>query len=578
MKKVLSYCKPYVGLLAFLLLIKFVGTTMDLVIPYLLGYILDEVAPNCTRDNIAPIFFWGALMILCAFVAAFSNIYANRRISRFSSEVVKKIRGDLFDKVLSLSAAQTDAFTVPSLVARMSSDTYSVHNMLNMVFRAGVRAPILLIGGIAITMFIEPVLSLTLVAILPVMALVVLHISKKGIRLFKNKQKKVDRMVEKIRDTFTGIRVIKALSKVDYEEESFRGINEDLSHTEEKANVTMAITPATVTLCLNLGMTAVVALGAVRVASGHSSPGQIISFMSYFTIILNATLVLTRIFTAFSRGAASADRLAEVLNEKEDLLLLPPEEPEAGAQFLEFRNVTFSYNKAANKAAPTVENISFALKKGGTLGIIGGTGSGKSTLIQLLMRFYDPDEGQILLEGRDLRTIPPEELKKHFGIIFQNDFLMAETLRENILFGRDLSEEDLNLATESAQALSFIETLSEGFDHPLTTKGTNLSGGQRQRVLISRALAGNPDVLILDDASSALDYKTDANLRSALRDNYKKATKIVVAQRISSIRDSDLILVLEHGEICGMGTDAELMESCEIYREIAQSQMGEMQI
>ena len=396
MKKVISYCKPYAGLLLAMILIKFVGTMMDLVIPYILGYILDEVVPRCSADHITPVFFWGGLMILCAVVALFSNVFANRRIALFSTKVVKQIRRDMFDKVLSLSAAQTDAFTVPSLVARMSSDTYSIHNMLIMVFRAGVRAPILLIGGIAITLFIEPILSLTLVAILPVMALVVLHVSKKGIRLFKTKQKKVDRMVEKIRDTFTGIRVIKALSKVDYEKDSFWEINRDLSHSEEKANVTMAITPATVTLCLNLGMTAVVALGAVRVASGHSTPGQIISFMSYFTIILNATLVLTRIFTAFSRGAASADRLAEVLEEKEDLLLLPAAHPEEDAEYLEFQNVTFSYNKTT----PTVEDISFRLKKGGTLGIIGGTGSGKSTLIQLLMRFYDPDKGRDPAEGQ----------------------------------------------------------------------------------------------------------------------------------------------------------------------------------
>ena len=574
MKKILSYCKPFTGMLILMLIIKFLGTTMDLVIPYLLGYILDEVVPRCTADNIAPVFFWGIVMMICAVIALFSNIFANRRIARIATNVVKKIREDMFDKILSLSAAQTDAFTVPSLVARMSSDTYSIHNMLNMTFRAGVRAPILLIGGILITLFIEPVLSLTLVALLPIMCIIVVYVSKKGIRLFKNKQKKVDRMVEKVRDTFTGIRVIKALSKVDYEKDSFAEINADLSHSEEKANITMAITPAAVNMCLNLGMTAVVALGAIRVQSGHATPGQILSFMSYFTIILNATLVLTRIFTAYSRGMASADRLAEVLDEKEDLTLLPAGEQESSPAFLEFRNVSFSYNKTI----PTVENISFRLHKGGTLGIIGGTGSGKSTIIQLLMRFYDPDEGSILLNGRDLRTIPPEELKKHFGVIFQNDFLMAETLRENISFGRDLDEDALRKAAESAQALPFIEELEEKFDYTLTTKGANLSGGQRQRVLITRALAGSPEILILDDASSALDYKTDACLRTALRANFADTTKIVVAQRISSIRDADLILVLEHGEICGMGTDKELSETCEIYREIAQSQMGEMQI
>ena len=574
MKKIIQYCKPFAGLLAVMIGIKFIGTMMDLVIPYILGYILDEVVLRCTPENLAPVFFWGAMMLICAFIAVFSNIFANRHISLYSTKIVKKLRSDLFDKILSLSAAQTDAFTVPSLVARMSSDTYSIHNMLNMTFRAGVRAPILLLGGIGITLFIEPVLSLTLIILLPIMSMIVIYVSKKGVRLFKNKQEKVDRMVEKVRDTFTGIRVIKALSKVDHEKDSFGEVNADLSRSEEKANVTMAITPATVTLCLNLGMTAVVALGAYRVFLGHSTPGQIISFMQYFTQILNATLALTRIFIVYSRGAASADRLAEVLDEKQDLTLLPAGTRDPDADYLEFRNVTFSYNKTI----PTVEDISFRLKKGGTLGIIGGTGSGKSTLIQLLLRFYDPDEGSILLEGRDLRTIPPEELKKHFGIIFQNDFLMADTLRENVSFCRELKEDELKKAAESAQALPFIEALEDGFDYALTTKGANLSGGQRQRVLITRALAGDPEILILDDASSALDYKTDAQLRGALRENYADTTKIVVAQRISSIRDADLILVLEHGKICGIGTNETLSETCEIYREIAQSQMGEMQI
>ena len=217
---------------------------MDLVIPYILGYILDEVVLRCTSENLLPVFFWGAMMALCALIAVFTNIFANRRISLYSTKIVKKLRSDLFDKILSLSAAQTDSFTVPSLVARMSSDTYSIHNMLNMTFRAGVRAPILLIGGIGITLFIEPILSLTLVILLPIMSLIVIYVSKKGVKLFKNKQTKVDRMVEKVRDTFTGIRVIKALSKVDYEKDSFGRVNAELSHSEEKANVTMAITPA----------------------------------------------------------------------------------------------------------------------------------------------------------------------------------------------------------------------------------------------------------------------------------------------------------------------------------------------
>ncbi|MBR5295529.1 MAG: ABC transporter ATP-binding protein, partial [Clostridia bacterium] len=313
MKKIFSYCKPYTVFVALTLVIKTIGTVMDLIIPYLLGFILDEVAPKCTKENLTPIFFFGALMVLCAAVAVFTNIWANRRISLFSKNVIETLRSDLFRKILSLSSTQTDAFTVPSLVSRMSSDTYAIHHMLNMAFRGGIRAPLLILGGIGITLMIEPALSLTLIVLLPLMSIVVTVISKRSIKLFRLKQKNVDRMVEKVRDTFTGIRVIKALSKVDYEKESFHSINRTLSRSEEVANFTTAISPPAITFLLNLGTTSVVAVGALLVQYGHSTPGQIISFMSYFSIILNSTLMLTRIFNLFSRGAASADRIREVL-------------------------------------------------------------------------------------------------------------------------------------------------------------------------------------------------------------------------------------------------------------------------
>lgn len=571
MKKILSYCKPFSFYITLSMIIKIVGTVMDLFIPYLLGFILDEVAPGCTDGNLLPIFSWGSLMLLCAVIALVGNITANRRVSYFSKEVVARVRSDLFRKTLSLSAAQTDAFTVPSLVSRLSSDSYTLLNMLNVMLRAGMRAPILLLGGVVMTLIIEPVLALSFIVLLPFMALIITYVSRKGVKLFKEKQARVDAMVEKVRDTFTGVRVIKALSKVEYEKDSFGKINLNLSRGEEKANITMAISRPVTNLFLNLGMTAVIILGAFRVHNGHTTPGQIISFMSYFTIILNATLMLTRTFTMLTRGIASADRIRDVLEEKEDLLLMPEQKAEEKAPFLEFRDVTFSYNKTI----PTVEHVSFKLEKGQTLGIIGGTGSGKTTLIQLLLRFYDPDEGRILLEGRDLRTIPSEELRRRFGTVLQNDFLMAGDLMENVRFGREVSEQAAERAAEHAQALPFIREKG-GMNYELTTKGANLSGGQRQRLLITRALAGNPEILILDDSSSALDYKTDATLRVALRENYGDATCIVVAQRISSIRHADLILVLEHGELIGKGKDEDLMKECEVYREIAHSQMGEV--
>ncbi len=572
MKKIFEYLKPYSLYMSFSIVIKTVGTLMDLVIPYLLGYILDEVVPQVEESGIKPVFYWGGGMILCAVIAFVTNVIANRRTAKIAKDVVQDLRRDMFDKILSLSAAQTDAFTIPSLVARMSSDTYSIHNMINTLYRGGFRAVILLLGGVIVTLLIEPVLSLAFIGLLPLMFLMITFLSKRGTSLFKYKQMRVDRMVEKVRDTFTGIRVIKALSKVDYEKEDFGKVNLALSRSEEKANITMGATRPVFSVFLNLGMTAMVALGAWRVHTGHSAPGQIISFMSYFTIILNATLMLTRIFTVYSRGAASADRIAHVLDEKEDLLCLGDGGVRKSPSYLEFRNVSFAYRGTGL----ILKNISFTLEKGQTLGIIGGTGSGKSTLIQLLLRFYDPKEGQILLEGRDLREYPREELREKFGVVFQNDFLMADTIEENISFGRDITPERLEKALENAQAADFVREKEGGKDYTLTTKGQNLSGGQRQRVLLARALADESEILILDDASSALDYKTDAKLRRAIGEGYKGSTLIVVAQRISSIKDSDLILVLENGEVIGQGKHEDLSERCEVYKEIALSQMGEV--
>ncbi len=574
MKKILSYCKPLTGFFILSLIIKSAGTIIELVIPYILGMILDEVVPQCTKENLWPMFFWGGVMILCSFLALVMNTVANRRAAYFTKTVIQNVRGDLFDRILSLSAAQTDSFTVPSLVARLSSDSYSLYTMFMDLLRAGIRAPILLIGGVFITLSIEPVLSLSLILPLPFLAMIVFFVSRCSVRLYKRKQKKVDVMVEKIRDTFTGIRVIKALSKTDYEKKSFDRINEDLNRSGQKAGMITGITGPAVSVFMNLGMTAVIVLGAFRVASGHTAPGQIISFMSYFTIILNATLGITRIFTVTTQGSASATRISEVLNTKPDLNLIPASPAEPNAPFLEFRDVTFSYNKTI----PTVEHVSFTLEKGQTLGIIGGTGSGKTTLIRLLLRFYDPDQGVILLEGRDLRSFDPARLRKKFGVVFQHDFLMADTLAENIRFARPLPEQALEPAASCAQALPFIQDLKDGFQHPLTTNGSNLSGGQRQRVLISRAVADHPEILILDDASSALDYKTDAALRQSIREEMVGSTCVVVAQRISSIQNADLILVMEHGELIGKGKNDHLMETCPVYREIAESQMGEMQV
>ena len=567
MRMIFRYLRPFVPRMSLGLTIKFIGSVMDLLLPWILSYMIDEVAPSGEMGRIA---LWGAAMVGAAVMAWVTNILANRMAAWVAQHTTEKIRHDLFEKISGLSCGQVDAYGIPSLEARLTTDTYNVHQMLGMMQRIGIRAPILLIGGILITLTLDPVLTLVLVCTLPFIGILVYSVSKKGVPMYTELQRSVDGMVRTVRETISGIRVIKALSKVGYERERFAGVNEGVSEKETRAGTTMALTNPLMNLFLNVGLTAVIIVGAFRVNAGLTQPGKIIAFLSYFTIILNAMMAMTRIFVSFSRSSASGDRIAEILSAPKDLAVEPAER-EDSPYHVEFEKVTFSYNKTdAN-----VEDISFRLKRGETLGIIGATGCGKSTLINLLMRLYDCDSGRIAIDGRPVSSLPEEELHTKFGVVFQNDALFADTLRENIDFGRGLSEAEIEKAAKCAQAMEFISGLPDGFGHMLTSKGTNLSGGQKQRVLIARALAGAPEFLVLDDSSSALDYKTDAALRKGLREEYAGITTVIIAQRVSSILHADHILVLDEGRELGYGTHEELLESCEVYREIATSQMGE---
>ena len=568
MRKILAYLRPYVSKMALGITIKFIGTIMDLFLPWILSYLIDVIVP---KENMREILFYGALMLFCSVAAWAGNVLANRMASRVARDTTQSLRHDLFARISYLSCRQTDAFTIASLESRLTSDTYNIHQMIGMMQRLGIRAPILLLGGIAITLFLEPVLTLVLLAVLPFVAFVVFHISRKGIPLYTQLQKSVDRMVRVVRENASGIRVIKALSKTDYEKNRFSRVNGEVVERETKASVTMAASNPLMNLFLNAGLTLVVVAGAFRVYGGQTQTGTILAFLTYFTIILNAMLSINRMFVLYSKGAASAKRISEVLDAPEDLQVGQRDHKDS-EYHIAFEHVSFAYHTGRSSV---VSDISFALKRGETLGIIGATGCGKSTLIHLLIRFYDPDSGVIRINGDDIRGMPPEELHSKFGISFQNDVLFSDTIEENIRFGRELQRQAVEEAAECAQARWFINELDEGMDYQLAIRGSNLSGGQKQRVLISRALAAHPEILVLDDSSSALDYQTDARLRQALSQQFQNTTTIVVAQRISSVRHADHILMLENGKEIGYGTHEALMASCAPYRDIAVSQMGE---
>lgn len=569
MKLIFKYIRPFVNKMAFGMSLKVVGSVLELMLPFIMTHILEKVI---VRGNLTEVLLWGVLMIACAAGACVSHIFGNRTAGLVSRNFSESLRRDLFAKTLRLSAAQTDKFTIPSLESRITTDTYNMHHFTGMMQRMGMRAPILLIGGIAMTLIMDAYLALVMIAIAPLIFILVFLISKNGVPLYTKVQQAVDGMVRVVREDSQGIRVIKALSKVDYEHRRFDKVNRNLVKKEKVAGIVMGSANPIMTLLMNMGIVAVVALSASRVSRGLSSPATVIAFMQYFTQISMALMTVSRIFVMYTKCAASSKRIAEVLDTEEDILVYSEEEyPSIKTDdYIVFDNVSFSYKGKRNN----LSNISFTLPKGSSLGIIGATGSGKSTLIKLLLRFYDVSEGNIYINGRNIRTIPKDELYAMFGTAMQHDFLYNETIEENIQFGRDLTHDEIVAAAKTAQADEFISAFEDGYKHVLAQKGANISGGQKQRILISRAIAAKPDILILDDSSSALDYKTDAMLRAALKENMSGTTVITVAQRVSSIKDSELIIVLDHGEIIGIGKHSELLDSCIEYKEISDSQMG----
>ena len=567
MKGIFKYVRPETGFILLTLMLKFFAAYAELQIPTLMETMLDEKAP---QGLINDIYLFGGLMILCAVLCLVLNFSANAISAFTAGRITRKVRHDLFAKLQSLSARQMDELTIPSAESRLTSDTYHVNNMLTRVQRMGIRAPILLVGGMIMLIRMDAKLALILLVLLPVISAVVYVVSKKSLPLFTHQQTVLDRVVRVMQENITGIRVVKALSKTEYEKNRFDGVNQELTHISQKAGMVTGITGPVTSTVLHIGLTLVVVVGAYRVNSGEIKAGVIIAALQYFTMILTAMSGITRIFIMWSRGEASARRISSVLELPEDMQVAPARKQEQNAAHIEFRDVQFSYTGVGKN----IDSLSFRLERGQTLGILGGTGSGKSTILNLLMRLYDVDGGQILIDGQDIRSIEYPQLRKKFGIVFQNDFVTEGTIGHNIRFFRDLPEEAVEKAAQCAQA-EFIAQKEGGMDAEVVVRGNNLSGGQKQRLLIARALAANPEILVLDDASSALDYQTDSNLRKALRENFRDTTTVLVTQRVSSLQHADLILVLSDGCVIGAGKHPELMDTCEEYRSIAKTQMGD---
>ena len=573
----------YKKAVALCIFIKLFATLSELLLPYILEHMIDKVAP---LGDLRLAVLWGLLMFAAAVVCRQLNVTANRRGIETAHRVSYDIRQELFRKTANLSGSQFDAFGLPSLISRMTSDSYNVQSAVQQLQTLCVRAPMLLIGGVCVALVMDASLAMILVTMLPVLILVVFAVSAKGLPMYNRVQRRLDTVVRVMRENITGIRVVKALSKTEYEKRRFAKANQDMTDSDIAAGTVMAVPSPLMQLCLNGGLSFVVFIGATRVNAGNMDPGVILAFLTYFNMITMGVMGLSRIFMTLSRAGASADRIDQVLRTEIDQRVLPEEEAltPAGNELIRFEHVSFSYGEdsadtagfAGEKREKALTDISFALNRGESLGIIGPTGCGKSTVISLLMRFYDTRDGGVFVDGKDVRTYDKDSLRRRFGVCFQNDMVFQDTLRENIRFGRDVDDVAFRQAMEDAMAAEYIDALEDGPDHQAAIKGANLSGGQRQRLLVARALAAKPEILVLDDSSSALDYRTDAAMRRAIRENHADATLIMVAQRVSSVMGMTHILVMDNGRCVGYGTHGELMESCPAYRETYQVQMGEL--
>ena len=565
MKTVLGYLRPYAGRAACGVLIKFSAAVLELILPLLLANVIDVLVP--ARD-LPAIWRTGGLMLVLAFGAAAGNILANRMAARVSMEMTRDLRRDLYHQIQHLPCARADRYSASSLVSRLTNDTYNIHQMFDKIQRGGVRAPMLVLGGLTLTFLLEPVLALVQFCVSLLTFLTIFLVTRRGVPFYGEAQSAVDTVVRILRENAAGVRVIKALASQRREQDRFEQANRRDRAAEERAGRVMALTNPITDLLLNLGLTLVVLVGAVQVNAGAMPAGQIVAFLTYFALIQSATLGIAKVFVRISKGVASARRIRQVLEE-------PPTQSLSGAdarrpELLGMEGATFSYHGVE----PDLADVSFTLQKGPTLGILGPTGSGKTTLVSLLLRLYDADSGVVWVGGQDVRCQTPRAVQDRFGVAFQSQSLIAGTIYENIAFLRDLPRQDVEAAVDTAQAREFVSRLPQGLDTPLELRGANLSGGQRQRLLIARALAGRPEILVLDNADSALDYQTAARLWAALRRDFPRTTLVIISERVASVRDADCILVLEHGRILASGRHQDLLVSAPRYRKMAELQMG----
>jgi ATP-binding cassette subfamily B multidrug efflux pump len=570
MIKLLRFMKPYQALLVLIVVLAFAQAMANLYLPNLMADIVDN---GIVKGDTGYIWRVGGIMLLVTVGGTLAAVVGVFFSSRVATGFGKIIRARLFSRVAQFSLHEFDTVSTASLITRTTNDTTQVQQVLVVVLNIMITAPFTLIAGIILAVNQDAGLAWILVVIIPILVAAILILMSMAIPLFRTIQVKLDRLNLILDEGLTGVRVVRAFDRQRYEERRFDEANLDLTNVSIKVNRLVASLMPIMMLCLNLSSIAILWFGAIRIDNGDMQVGALIAFLQYAMQILFALLMVSMMFIMLPRAAASADRINEVL-------AIEPEIKDAEQVkwadeiqgYVEFQDVTFSYPGAEE---PALCNISFCARPGQTTAIIGGTGAGKSTLVSLIPRFYDIDSGHILVDGVDIREMSQEHLRAKIGFVPQKSVLFSGTIAENIRYGKgDASDEEVHHAAEVAQATEFILDMKDGFDSVIAQGGTNVSGGQKQRLSIARALVRKPEICVFDDSFSALDFKTDARLRAALKEEIRESTVLIVSQRVSTVMDADQIIVLDDGHIAGIGTHRALMRTCEAYREIVSSQLS----
>lgn len=550
---------------------KWMEAVLELIVPLVMAKIIDVGVKNADKGYV---FRMGGLLLLIAAVSLGCALVCQYSASIASQGVGTNLRREMFDRINRFSHAELDRFGTHSLITRLTNDVNQLQVAVAMLIRLVVRAPFLAIGAVVMAFTVDVKLSLIFLVVFPLIVGVLYFVMNRSIPFFRVMQKKLDKISLITRENLEGARVIRAFSKQDAELSRFTSASDDLANTSVRVGRLSALLNPLTYVIMNLGIVAILWFGGFRVDSGRLTQGEIIAFVNYMTQILQALIVVANLVVIFTKASASASRINEVLETEPSVSDAVSGEvaPLADEAALEFDRVAFAY---AGAEEPSLSGITVKLRPGETLGVIGGTGSGKSTFVSLIPRFYDATSGEVKVFGRDVKEYSLAELRRLVGTVPQKAAVVSGTIRENLRWAKpDATDEELWAALKTAQAESFVEALPQKLETRVEQGGKNFSGGQKQRLTIARALVGKPSILILDDSASALDFATDAALRKALRTETKGMTVIMVSQRASTIRYADQILVLDDGGMAGLGTHEELFENCPVYREICLSQLS----